>query len=133
MKHGKIPINELCLSIVSLWWAFVLANNDNMFDNIPVLFRSFEKIMNEDGWAFVFIVAAAAKVLGILFNRFWLRKWGLVMSMSLYGLISAGFILSKEPMSTGTGTYFALCVLAAWALREVRMDARTCSGVSRKD
>lgn len=129
----KLPIIELCLSIVSIWWAFVLANNDHMFDNIPVLFRPFEKIMDESGWAFVFIVAAGTKVVGILFNRFWLRKWGLILSMSLYGLITAGFILSSEPISTGTGTYFALCVLAAWALREVRMDARTCSSIGREN
>lgn len=126
----KVPIIELCLSIVSIWWAFVLANNDRMFDNIPVLFRPFERIMDESGWAFVFIVAAGTKVFGILSNRFWLRKLGLTLSIALHGLICAGFILSKEPLSTGTGTYFALCVLAIWALREVRMDARTYRGPS---
>lgn len=126
----RAPIIELCLSIVSIWWALVLANNDRMFDNIPVLYRPFEKLTDESGWAFIFIVAAGTKVFGILGNVFWLRKLGLSLSITLYGLISAGFILSKEPFSTGTGTYFALCILAIWALREVRMDARTYRGPS---
>lgn len=129
----KIPIIEMCLSIVSLWWAFVLFNNNQLFDNLFILFKPFAVVMDEQGWAFVFIVSATTKIFGIMFNRYRLRELGLTLSMVLYGVITSGFILSHEPLSTGTGTYFALCLLALQGLREVRIDGRVFRSLSRKD
>lgn len=117
---SRIPIIELFLSIISLWWAFICFSNPHLFDQIPQMLNVFAKISQETGWGCVFIMAALIKVLGILLQKYWLRRIGLFLSMLLYGLITAGFVLSKEPFTHSTGTYFALTVLAMWGAREVK-------------
>lgn len=119
----KIPIIELGLSIVSLWWAVFLWFNDDVFKNIPDLFIVFARVAPEKGWACIFVTAALIKILGILYQKWKLRRLGLTMSFFLYGLISAAFILSEEPLSHGTGTHFVLCIFALYALREVKPHA----------
>lgn len=115
----KIPIIELFLSLISTWWAIVLFSNEQMLNRVPKHFEPLA-ILQENGWAIIFMVAAFVKVLGILTERFWLRRIGLTFSMFLYGLICAGYILSSDVLNTATGVYFALSVLSLWALREVK-------------
>lgn len=119
----KVPIIELFLSIISFWWAAILFLNHNMFDNVPSIYERFAAIQ-EYGWGFIFVTAALFKILGILLENYWLRRIGLSFSFFLYGLISAGYILSSQPLNPGTGVHFALCVLAVWELREVRLNGR---------
>lgn len=116
---SRIPIIELFLSIISLWWACICFGNPHLFDNLPEFYVVFAKVSQEVGWGCVFVAAAAIKVLGILLQKSWMRKLGLTMSAFLYGLISAGFILSGHFLVHSTGTYFALSVLAIWGIREV--------------
>ncbi|MGV7002542.1 hypothetical protein ACWA2C_28295 [Priestia megaterium] len=115
----RIPIIELFLSIISLWWAFICFTNNHLFDNLPDLYVIFAEVSQETGWGFVFVTAAAIKIFGILLQKKWMRKLGLTMSAFLYGIISAGFILSGHVLVHSTGTYFALSVLAIWGIREV--------------
>lgn len=108
------------MSIISIWWAIVLFNRDEFF-RVPKVFEPLAVI--EQGWGFIFLLAAFTKVIGILTEKVWLRKLGLTFSAFLYGLISAGYILSGATMNTGTGVYFALSVLAIWQIREVKSHA----------
>lgn len=116
-------IIEAGLSLVSIWWAVFLWTNDEVFEKLPRLFTTFEKVAPEKYWSFVFLAAALIKIIGILNHSFFFRRIGLTMSFVLYGVITAGFILSKEPLSHGTGTHFVLCIFALYALREVKKDA----------
>lgn len=120
--NSRVPIIELFLSIISLWWAFICFANNELFDNFPGLFKIFVKIADEKAWGFVFVSAASIKVLGILLRKKWLRKLGLTMSMLLYGIISSSFFLSESPLSISAGTYFAMTVLAIWGIREVKFS-----------
>ena len=116
---NRIPTIELFLSIISLWWACICFGNPHLFDSLPDLYIVFAKISQEVGWGCIFILAAATKIFGILLEKNWMRKLGLTMSAFLYGIISAGFILSGHFLVHSTGTYFALSVLAIWGIREV--------------
>jgi hypothetical protein len=116
----KIPIIEAFLSIISIWWSIVLFNQDDFF-RVPEVFEPLAVIGN--GWGYIFLIAAFLKILGILTEKSWLRKIGLTFSMFLYGLIASGYILSGHGMNTGTGTYFALSVLALYGIREVKAHA----------
>jgi len=116
---SRVPIIELFLSIISLWWAFICFMNPHLFDHLPVTYQIFADISQEKGWGCVFIVAASIKILGILLEKKWMRKLGLTMSAFLYSLIASGFILSGNFLYHSTGTYFALSVLAIWGIREV--------------
>ncbi|MCU6603842.1 hypothetical protein OCO53_25715 [Peribacillus frigoritolerans] len=118
-----IPIIEAGLSIVSIWWSIFLWVNEDLFNDVPDLFIVFAEFAPEKGWACIFIAAALIKVLGLLYQKLWLRRIGLSMSFFLYGLISAAFILSDEPLSHGTGTHFVLCIFALYAIREVKSHA----------
>ena len=117
----KIPIYEAGLSIVSIWWAVVLFLNDSLFNQIPGFYLMFSKITaKESGWGIFFLVAAMVKMLGIVIENRSIRLAGLYMSVFLYGVISAGYILSDEPLQPGTGIHFVLMIFALWAVREVR-------------
>lgn len=116
---SRIPIIELFLSIISLWWAFICFTNDHLFDNLPDLYVIFAEVSQEKGWGCIFVTAAAIKIFGVLLQKKWMRKLGLTMSAFLYGIISSGFILSGHVLVHSTGTYFALSVLAIWGIREV--------------
>ena len=119
----KIPIVELFLSIVSLWLAVVMFFNSNIFSTMPKVFRIFSMIMDEKSWGLVFITAALMKIIGVVYMKEWLRKAGLTVSFMIYGSLSAGFLLGGEPIVFSTGTYFAMCVLAMYSIREVRERA----------
>lgn len=114
----SVPVIEGFLSLISLWWAIVLFNQDNFF-RVPKVYEGLATL-GKYGWGCVFLVAAFMKILGILLEKRWLRRGGLTFSMFLYGLISAGYILAGDVMNTGTGVYFALSVLAAYECREVK-------------
>lgn len=116
----KIPIIEAGLSLVSIWWAIIMFTNDNLFDNVPSLFTFFVKISQEKGWGLFFLCAAFIKLLGLVLEHRKLRIIGLYMSAFIYSLISAGYILSQNPMQPGTGIHFVLMIFAFYAIREVK-------------
>lgn len=117
----KIPAIEMCLSMISIWWAIVLFNNDEMFNMLPTRLEGLAGIQ-ESGWAIVFTISAFVKVLGVALMNKGLRKTGLIFSAFLYGLVASGYILADNVLNTGTGVYFSLSVLALWGIREVSLD-----------
>lgn len=120
---STIPVIDMFLSLISVWWAINLFNNKTMLNHVPDKFETLAQFQ-ESGWALVFSFAAVIKILGIILDRNSLRTIGLYFSAFLYGMICAGYILSPKAFSTATGVYFALSVLALWGIREVRMYAR---------
>ncbi|MED4116609.1 hypothetical protein P4661_27615 [Priestia megaterium] len=120
--RSRIPIIDMFLSIVSLWWAFICFANNKLFDTFPGLFRIFSQIADEKTWGFVFVSAAFIKIVGVAIQKKWVRKLGLTLSMLLYGIISSSFFLSESPLSISAGTYFAMTVLALWGIREVKFS-----------
>lgn len=116
----QVPIVECFLSIISVWWSIVLFNNDEFF-RVPKVFEPLAKI--EEGWGYVFLAAAFLKIIGIILDKYWVRRIGLTFSVFLYALIASGYILAGDGMSTGTGVYFALAVLALYQIREVKANA----------
>lgn len=119
---SRVPIIDLFLSIVSLWWAFICFANSKLFDTFPGLFKIFSKIGDEKVWGFVFVSAATIKIVGLALRKKWIRKVGLTLSALLYGIISSSFFLSESPLSISAGTYFAMTVLAIWGVREVKFS-----------
>jgi magnesium-transporting ATPase (P-type) len=125
MKRGerkmfRVPAIEVTLSLISCWWAIVLFNSPNMFNNLPDLYLFFGEISQETHWGIIFSIAALLKIFGIVLKRNKLRKIGLGFSFVLYGLISAGFFLATD-IHTGSGTYAALSFMALWGIREVEV------------
>jgi hypothetical protein len=116
----NVPIIECFLSIISIWWTIVLYNSSDFF-RVPKAFEPLAGIDNF-GWGSIFLVAAGLKIYGILVHKRWIRRVGLTFSVFLYALICSGYIL-VDPMSTGTGVYFALAVLALYQIREVKAGA----------
>jgi hypothetical protein len=116
-KISKIPIVEMFLVLVSTWWAFILFITPYMFNNVPKQMRGLAKL-GETGWGFVFVATTLILILGVLLENAVLRKFGLFLCFFLFGTITAGFILT-EPIRTATGTYFAICLLSMWGIREV--------------
>jgi len=113
----KVPIIELFLSIVSAWWAVILFLSMGMLQNTPKQLKAFAKL-GEMGWGFVFVATTLILILGVILENKILRKFGLMLCFFLFGLITAGFILS-DPIRTATGTYFAICLLSIYGMREV--------------
>ena len=74
VRMRKLPIIDLFLSIISIWWAICLFSNQHMFDHVPNLFRVFANISQEDGWGLYFLVAAFVKVIAIVTENIKLRK-----------------------------------------------------------
>lgn len=114
----RIPIVEVYLSCVSIWWAVCLFGNKHTILNVPKLLSPFAEF-GQSAWASVFLVGAFLKVYGILTEVMWLRKLGLIFSFVLYGLITAGYILSGHLLNPGTGIYFMMTVLALLSNRMV--------------
>lgn len=118
----QIPVIELFLTIITGWWAIALLLNDKLFESRPELFYTFQKVANEEPWGSIFVLISISLILGLIDGQIWLRRLSLVATTFLYGLMTAGFILSKQPLSTGIGVYFAIAVLSLWRLREVKED-----------
>lgn len=114
-----IPIVEVVLSLISLWWGIVLFNSPGMFNELPEIYRFFGEIAQEYIWAFVFLFAASVKILGIIIRNAKLRKFGLFMSAVIYGIISSGYYLGLGFYSIGFGVFGMLSFMALWGIREV--------------
>lgn len=115
-----VPIVEVFLSFVSIWWAVVLFTNKDLLTNrLPDYMQPLSSLQ-EIGWGFIFLAAAIVKFTGLITLQVWVRRVGLGMSMTIYSLICAGYILSDRLLHTGTGVYFLLTVLAWWGFREVK-------------
>jgi hypothetical protein len=113
----KIPIIELFLVIVTVWWSIILFNNITMLDNTPYLLKGLAE-PGELVWGVIFVLTTVILLLGVVLESFALRKLGLFLCFFLYGLITAGYILA-DPFRTATGTYFAICLLSIYGTREV--------------
>ena len=119
-KFGSnIPIIEFILSIISSWWAIVFLNSPGIFEKFPEQYSAFKELAPVSGWATLFILAASVKIIGIIIEKKWLRKTGLVLSVIVYGLISYCYFISLGWFSIGFGTFFALLIMALWGIREV--------------
>lgn len=118
----KIPILEAGLSIISIWWAIILFTRDDLFNHVPSPLMFFSDLAPEKGWAIFFLVAAFLKLIGLATDKKTVRLIGLYMSVFLYGLISAGYILSPRPIAPSTGIHFVLVIFALWAIREVKTN-----------
>lgn len=118
----KMPDKEASLSLVSIWWAIILFVNDDMFINLPSIFAYVTSFSTQTTWGIIFIIAALIKVIGLITERKYLRLIGLYCSLVLYGLITTGYILSSNPLISGTGVHFVLMLIAYAAIREVKQD-----------
>jgi hypothetical membrane protein len=88
-----------------------------LLDNSPTLLRGFTEL-GEITWGFVFVATTVLLLLGVILENPALRKFGLFLCFFLFGMITAGYILS-DPFRTATGTYFAICLLSIYGTREV--------------
>ena len=118
-KMFIIPIVEVVLSLISLWWGVVLFNSPNLFDDLPEVYRFFGEVAPEYIWAFVFLFSAFVKILGIIIRNAKLRKFGLFMSAVIYGIISSGYYLGLGFYSIGFGVFGLISFMALWGIREV--------------
>lgn len=114
-----IPIVEVVISLISLWWGIVLFNSPDMFKELPSIYRFFGEVGQEYMWASVFFFAAFVKILGIILKNTKLRKAGLFMSAVIYGIISSGYYLGLGFFSIGFGVFFLISFMALWGIREV--------------
>ncbi|WP_210607853.1 hypothetical protein [Priestia flexa] len=119
-KHYRFI--ELFLVVITSWWLIVLSLNQTLFHDRPELFYTFEKVGNQTQWTSVFLLSLLFHLLGLVWEKSFVHKVALIFSTFLYGTIAAGFILSKQPLSTGVGVYFAISLLALWGLREVKSN-----------
>lgn len=118
-KMFIIPIVEVVLSLISLWWGVVLFNSSGLFNELPEIYRFFGEVAQERVWAFVFLFAALVKIVGIIVRNSKLRKFGLFMSAVIYGIISSGYYLGLGFYSIGFGVFGLLSFMALWGIREV--------------
>lgn len=121
-KHKMfiIPIVEVVLSLISLWWGVVLFNNPNLFNDLPEVYRFFGRVTTEYNWGFVFLFSAFVKIIGIILRNAKLRKFGLLMSAIIYGIISSGYYLGSGFYSIGFGVFGLISFMALWGIREVK-------------
>lgn len=110
---------KLFLIIITSWWSIVLFSNDHLFRDRAELFYVFKKVGTQDHWASVFLVSLLLYILGFVWEKIFIQKLSFFFSFFLYGTMSAGFILSKNPLSTGLGIYIGIAFLALCALRDV--------------
>jgi MFS-type transporter involved in bile tolerance (Atg22 family) len=114
------------LSIVTTWWAVILFMSFGMLNHVPTQLKVFARL-GEMGWGYVFVTTTLILILGVILDSNKLRKLGLMICFFIYGLITAGFILA-DPIRTATGTYFAICILSVYGIREVGEDDARISG-----
>lgn len=118
-SRGKLSIIEFILSTISSWWAVVLFSVPHMFDRQPDTYAYFSKIASERQWAIVFLLAALVKIVGMFIKNASLRRIGLIMSAMIYFFIAFNYLLGISWLTIGSGTFFALGIMAIWGIREV--------------
>ena len=118
--HNNKRFIDFFLIVITGWWSIVLFLNERLFQDLPELFYTFQKVGNQNQWVSVFLLSLLFHLLGLLWGKSFIHKVALMFATFLYGTMAAGFILSKQPLSTGVGVYFAISLLALWGLREVK-------------
>jgi hypothetical protein len=115
----RIPIIEVVLTIISSWWAAVMFNTPDLFENSPNIYEFFTHFGNEKQLGIVFIVGAGVKIIGLAARKAILRKAGLLISAFIYSMISVAYFMGSGWFSIGFGTFIAIALLALWGIREV--------------
>jgi hypothetical protein len=115
----RIPIIEVVLTIISCWWAVVMFNTPDLFEESPNIYGFFTTFSNEKHLGIVFIVGAAVKIIGLAARKAILRKAGLLISAFIYAMISVAYFMGSGWFSIGFGTFIAIALLALWGIREV--------------
>lgn len=115
----SIHLIEIGFSILSTCLAIVLIGSPNMFDRLPDTYEFFKAFASEQVWAYLFLTAAATKLLGIFTKNHKIRKVGLLGSTLIYGLIASAYFLGAGWFSIGFFTYAVLSFMALFAVREV--------------
>jgi biotin transporter BioY len=114
-----IPILEIGLAMISIWWAIVLFSLPGLFNSLPELYSGINNFSDPYQWGFLFFFVAIAIITGIAFRNNKLRKVGLFSASIVLALISAGLFLGDYGLTTGSGTYAVLSFMALWGVREV--------------
>jgi succinate-acetate transporter protein len=118
-KMFVIPILEIGLSFISIWWAIVLFLSPRLFDNLPQLYRGFATFSEPYHWGILFLIVAFMNMIGIVFRNHKLRKISLFLTSILFALLSAGFFMGDSVINTGAGVYAVVSFMALWGVREV--------------
>lgn len=121
VKMKRLPIIEIQLSMISLFWAFILFQSQGYFEKAPNVYRVFDKIGPEWLWGIFFLTGALLKITGIAVRNLKLRKIGLFFSVGLYSCVSAGYILGGGFLSLGFFLHITFIFVAIFALKEVEM------------
>lgn len=103
LPNRDIVVIEVFLSLASIWAAFTLWHNPQLFESFPAAFRLIEMIQgNEKSWAVFALLAAALKVVGIATcvfgDTFWgrvVRYAGLAMSGLFWSMMGGGVMLGN--------------------------------------
>jgi hypothetical protein len=120
MKHKRIPYFEALVSMLSYYLALACMFNNDMFEQLPKLYGTLEKIGDETFFALVFFFAATIKVIGLVINNHTLRKIGLGLSAIIYLVITVSYAMSAIPLNWGTGIFFLLFTFSLLNIFEVK-------------
>ena len=120
MKRKRIPYFEAMVTILSYYLAISCMFNNDIFHQLPDLYRSLGKLGNETFFAMVFLVSATVKVFGLLFNCYTIRRIGLGLSALIYLVIAVAYVMSAVPLNWGTGIFFLLFVFSLFHIFEVK-------------
>jgi len=103
MPKRDIVVIEVFLSLASLWAAFTLWHNPQLFESFPSAFRLIEMIQgNEKSWAAFAVLGAFLKIIGIVTciagDPSWgrtIRYAGLAMSGVFWSTLGGGVMLGN--------------------------------------
>ena len=115
-----IPYFEALVSMLSYYLAMVCMFNNNMFQRLPELYGTLERLGNETLFALIFFTAATIKVIGLIINNHMMRKFGLGFSAFIYLIIAVCYASSDMPLNWGTGIFFLLAAFSLLNIFEVK-------------
>ena len=114
-----IPVFEMFISAFSISVTLMLFWQPTMLHDHTVagasgLYSTLLKIMPQHMWAIAFAFASLLKSFGLLLEFDSLRYLGLLMSLTLYSIISAVFILEAPNIGMLTFTCMAIFTLVSF-------------------
>lgn len=113
-----VPILEIGLGLITIWWAIVLCLSPNLFEKLPMTYAALDSFSNPIHWGLLFLLIGIFNISGLLFSKPKLRKIGLFGTATMFALVSAGLFLSSISLNTGAGVYGVLSFMALWEARE---------------
>ena len=120
MKRKRIPYFEAMVTTLSYYLAISCMFNNDIFHQLPDLYRALGKLGNETFFAMVFLVSATVKVIGLVVNCYTLRRIGLGLSALIYLVIAVAYVMSAVPLNWGTGIFFLLFAFSLLHIFEVK-------------